>query len=61
MSRGKQQNLQSSGGGIDEKLESRGSGVKTRSRGPGISSLKNTKVPQVGNNNSSVSGAGYNS
>jgi len=41
MSRGKQQNLQSSGGAIEEGTESRGSGVKTRSRGPGIASLKN--------------------
>lgn len=30
-------------------------------KGPGISSLKNRMPPVVGNNNSSVSGAGFNS
>lgn len=58
MNRGKVQNP---GSASEEREESRGSGVKVKSRGPGISSLKNRIPPIVGNNNSSVSGAGYNS
>ena len=42
-------------------MPSRGAGPKSRSKGPGISSLKNRIPPVVGNNNSSVSGAGFNS
>jgi hypothetical protein len=58
MSRGK-------GGGVssghnEEETQSRGTGVISR-KGPGISSLKNRIPPVVANNNSSVSGAGFNS
>ena len=51
MSRGKQS---SSGAGND----SRAGRV---SRGPGVSSLNNNKIPPIGNTNSSVAGAGFNS
>ena len=38
------------------------SGAGVPSRGPGVSSLTNSnKVPPIGNNNSSVAGAGFNS
>ena len=60
MSRGNKQ--QNPGSALEENAAvSRGSGVKTKSRGPGISSLKNRNPPVVGNNNSSVSGAGFSS
>ena len=57
LSRGKQA---SSGGG--DKILSRGGGSKggRASRGPGVSSLNN-RIPPIGNNNSSVAGAGFNS
>jgi hypothetical protein len=61
MSRGKQPGGGGVSSGHEDDAQSRGTGVKRSSKGPGISSLKNRIPPIVGNNNSSVSGAGFNS